>query len=329
MPPLASIDVGSNTIRLLIGEVLDDRIADTFYDRKITRLGNMLQHPGKLRDEAMDASLSVLEGFSSVIARQGVAGVKAVATSALREASNSDFFVGRVLDATGMHLEVISGRQEAVLTLKGILFAMRRFAVRPDSVVVFDMGGGSTEWIFAGNMRNAGPLLPHIEMGSIPVGVIKLAGQYIKTDPVGEDDMKTMSAAILPVLDDLRTLIGNRVSGDTSFIGTAGTFTTISSIDLGMETYSRERIHLHSVSFNKLRDMLEILRVLPLEKRKTVRGLEPQRADLIIPGLHFTISVMRLFGFDKLITSEYGLLEGVLLELKETFEKGISKAGEP
>jgi len=329
MPLLASIDVGSNTIRLLIGEVLNDRIVDVHYDRKITRLGNMLRETGKLRDEAMDASLSAIKGFSSVIARRGVTKVRGVATSALREASNSDFFVRRVLEASGITLEVISGKEEAALALKGILFAMRPFPGGSDSALVLDMGGGSTEWIFIGNMHKTGLPLSYTKMGTIPLGVIKLAGEYIKNDPVREDDIEALDAAILSMLDILRTGIGHHVSGDARFIGTAGTFTTIASIDLGLEAYSRERVHLHRLPIGRLRDMWQILRALPLERRKAVRGLEPERADLIIPGLQFTISVMRFFGFDELIVSEYGLLEGVLLELKETVEKDIPKARQP
>lgn len=327
MPVLASIDVGSNTIRLLVGKVLGDRIVDSYYDRKITRLGDMLRHSQRLGDKEMDASLAAIEGFSSVIARSGVQKLRAVATSALREASNADLFVRRVSEITGIRIEVISGEQEAALTLKGIIFALRRLQGKPESVLVLDIGGGSTEWMFVRNMRSAGDLISRAEIGSIPAGVIKLVRDYVKNDPIMDSDINALNAAVVSILDDIGTLIGQLLSKNTSFIGTAGTFSTIASIDLGLETYSRERMHLHSVPFSRLNRMWEILRALPIEKRKSVPGLEPERADLIIPGLHFTISVMRHFGFRKLIASEYGLLEGVLLELKETFEKDIPTAG--
>jgi exopolyphosphatase/guanosine-5'-triphosphate,3'-diphosphate pyrophosphatase len=119
------------------------------------------------------------------------------------------------------------------------------------------------------------------------------------------------------------------IDDHTCFIGTAGTFTTIASVDLGLDAYAREKIHLHSISLKRLRAMSENLLSLPLEKRKKVKGLEPERADLIIAGLQFTIKIMDFFGFTELTVSDYGLLEGLLSETKETIGKDISETGKP
>lgn len=313
MPLFAAIDVGSNTIRLLIGKIEDNRIIDVYSDRKITRLGNNVEQTGILQDENIEASIKVLEEFSYLIAKYGVKYVKAVATSALREASNSDFFIRRVFDDTGILIEVISGEKEADLTLKGILSSFPAVECRTlfsHSAFIVDIGGGSTEWILYRDTY-------HVDKGSIPVGVIKLTQRFIKTDPISEPDINELSAEIISILKNLKTRIENYISRQTRLIGTAGTFTTIASIDLELDEYSRERIHLHTLPLTRLHEMSKKLLPLSLEERKKVRGLEPERADLIIPGILFTISIMEIFKFDNLTISDYGLLEGALLEIKD------------
>jgi exopolyphosphatase/guanosine-5'-triphosphate,3'-diphosphate pyrophosphatase len=167
-------------------------------------------------------------------------------------------------------------------------------------------------------------------MGSIPIGVIKLHENFIKTDPVSEADISALSREILSYLEILKKGTMHHIDRKTCFIGTAGTFTTLASVDLQLETYSRGKIHLHRIPLSRLCDMRKRLLALPLMERKNVIGLEPGRADLIIPGIEFTINIMESFAFDELTVSDYGLLEGVLLEtLKERNEKNIPEAPEP
>jgi len=311
----ASIDVGSNTFRLLIGNVEENKLSDVLYERRITRLGEGVDQTGRLQNKNIEASLKALRGFSSTISRHGIKCSRAVGTSALREASNSDAFIKRVFDETGISIEVISGKKEAELTLKGILFLFPDSLSTQHSLFIVDIGGGSTEWILCkDNLK--------IDTGGIPVGVIKLTRQFIKTDPVSDKDINELNRKIVSYLADIKPGIEKYVDDHTLFIGTAGTFTTIASIDLGLDTYSREKIHLHRLPLNRLQEMSKKLLALPLKERKKIRGLEPERADLIIPGLQFTINVMEFFGFDELIVSDYGLLEGVLLEINE---KNISE----
>ena len=338
MPLFASIDVGSNTIRLLIAGVKDKKIIDVYYGRKITRLGTGISHTGKLLDKNIEASIAALKEFSSIISKHGVKRVRAVATSALREASNSEIFIEKVFADTGISIEVISGEKEAELILEGILLSLpesSHLTLHP--LFILDMGGGSTEWILYRKERQGDRTRPQVEMGSISVGVIKLAGSFIKTDPVSEADIKNLNDEIVLYVNDLKARIGKHINSDTRFIGTAGTFSTIASVDLGLDTYSRERIHLHSLPLSRLQDMSRRLLSLMLEERKNVRGLEPERADLIIPGLQFTIKVMEFFDFDELTVSDYGLLEGVLFDIfsevrhggKETHGNNIPQTGKP
>jgi exopolyphosphatase / guanosine-5'-triphosphate,3'-diphosphate pyrophosphatase len=326
MLTLASIDVGSNTIRLLIGAVEDERIADIHSARRITRLGNKVNQTGILQDKNMEDSIAVLKEFSSAITHYGAHYTKAVGTSALREATNADLFIKKAFEETGIMIEVISGEQEAALTLKGILasLSIAGYSI-PESALIVDMGGGSTEWISIRKKHAAGTS-PALIMGTIPMGVIRLAQKYVPVGPVSEYDVQQMAGEIDPVLLELNTRIGD-VPKETCLIGTAGTFTTIASVDLGLEQYSRERIHLHPIPFDGLLAMKDRLFSLTLKERETVKGLEPGRADLIIPGIQFTISMMKRFRIDELTVSDHGLLEGALLSVRETFEKSIPKTG--
>lgn len=319
----AVIDVGSNTIRLLIGYVKDNRVEDVLYERKITRLAEGINQDKILKAGCIETSIAVLKEFSSIIQSHGVKTVRAVATSALREAYNAGIFIRRVLDDTGISIEVISGEKEAELTLKGILSSLPDSLITHNSTFIIDIGGGSTEWILC---KGKDP----VDMGSIPVGVIKLHENFIKTDPVSKADISALNRKILSFLEILKRRISHHINRKTNFIGTAGTFTTLASVDLQLEMYSREKIHLHRIPLSRLRDMGKRLLALLLRERKNVVGLEAGRADLIIPGIQFTINIMESFNFDELIVSDYGLLEGVLLEtLKERDGKNIPEARKP
>ena len=326
MLTLASIDVGSNTIRLLIGAVEDERITDIHSGRRITRLGNNVNQTGKLQDKNMEDSIAALKEFSFAIAHHRAQYTKAVGTSALREATNADLFIKKAFGETGIVIDVISGEQEAALTLKGILASlpMAGYSI-PESALIVDMGGGSTEWISIRKNHAAGAQ-PALMMGTIPMGVIKLAQKYVRAGTVSEYDVQQMAGEIDPVLLELNARIGH-VPKETCLIGTAGTFTTIASVDLGLEQYSRERIHLHTIPFNRLLAIKDRLFSLTLKERETMRGLEPGRADLIIPGIQFTISMMKQFSIDELIVSDHGLLEGALLSIRDIHEKSISETG--
>lgn len=303
---LSSIDVGSNTIRLLIGRVENRRITRLRTGMVITRLAAGIGETGLLNPDNIEKSVSVLKAFSDIISAYGILHIRAVGTSALREAGNSEEFRQRVLSETGINIEVISGEEEAELTARGVLFDLEK---RDESFII-DIGGGSAEWIFC---RNSSPA----EMGTIPTGVVKLFDKHIKSDPPSKDDILSLKKESDTVLSGLKTQMGHLINSRTVFIGTAGTITTLASIDIGLEVYDHEKIHRHNISLDKLYDISGRLISIPLSERKKMIGLEPERADLIIPGILFTINIMELFGFDNILVSDNGLLEGALIKLSE------------
>lgn len=303
---LSSIDVGSNTIRLLIGRVESGKVIRRKTEMVITRLASGIAETGMLNADNMEKSISVLKDFSGIISGYDISRIKAVGTSALREAKNSEEFRQGVLSETGINIEVISGEEEAELTARGVLFNLPETG----SSFIVDIGGGSTEWIFC---RNSFP----VEMGTIPTGVVKLFDNHIKSDPPSKADILSLKKESDTVLSRVKTQMGHLINSRTVFIGTAGTITTLASIDIGLESYDHEKIHRHNISIEKLYDISERLISISLSERKKMIGLEPERADLIIPGILFTINIMELFGFTNILVSDDGLLEGALIKLSE------------
>ncbi len=306
MHNLASIDVGSNTIRLLIGNITNQKIIRLKNELAITRLAENISETEMLKKERMLKSLSALKRFSHLISDFGVDSVKAVGTSALREAKNSDEFIDMVLSETGIKIKIVSGLEEAQLTAKGVLHDM----LKSNSSLIMDIGGGSTEWILCKDSTT-------VMAKTTPIGVVKLFEKHIKSDPPSNKDIaeleKALEKAVLPIKAETEKFINKK----TSFIGTAGTITTFASIDLELSEYDHEKVQNHIISIQRLTDMSKKLISLPLSKRKTIKGLEPERADLIIPGIVFTIKAMQVFGFENIIVSDDGLLEGILLSLAE------------
>lgn len=302
--PLASIDVGSNSVRLLVGEVQKGRVMRERHERAVTRLAGGLSGTGLLRKEAIEETVRVLVRFSEAMKAHGVGRAMAVGTSALREADNAGEFLQQVLNETGMNVEVISGRREAELSAKGVLSSIGDV---PSSLIV-DIGGGSTEGMACEGRK----VMKRI---TVPVGVVKLMERHLRTDPPSREELGSLQEDIEKVSAVLREEAGDFIKGDTVLVGTAGTATTLASMDLGLERYDAEKVHMHEIPLERLKGLSGMLESLPLGERKKARGLEPSRADLIIPGLRLTINLMEELGFRRILVSDHGLLEGVLLEL--------------
>jgi exopolyphosphatase/guanosine-5'-triphosphate,3'-diphosphate pyrophosphatase len=304
----AAVDVGSNTLRLLIADVHDNVLSRIYTGRTITRLAGGMRDSGRLREDNMRKSISVLKTFADFMAEYGVARVKAVGTSALREAKNSGEFVERAFHETGIRIEVIPATREAELTAKGILLGFKE----TDGSLMIDIGGGSTEWIL--HRKGSSPSL---FCGSLLVGVVNLSERFIRTDPPSPDDISSLNKEIDAHLLPLTQVIAEQALSLKDFIGTGGTITTLASVDVQLKEYDAEKVHLHKIPSERLSGLRDMLLTRSLERRKKIRGLEPDRADLIIPGILLTIRFMEIFGFSVITVSDYGLLEGLLKETND------------
>lgn len=296
---LAVIDLGTNTARLLIGCPGEAGIIQTvLLKRHITRLGGGFSRETGLSEDAKTRTIAVMNDFAATIKDHGVAKVRAVATSAVRDALNGRSFSAEVSAKTGIFLEVIDGNEEAILTLRGVLSGLD---IRSGDFFVFDVGGGSTEYTLA---QGEAPRFTR----SLPLGVVRLTE--------GKASFEAMVDKITRELDKLAAEIdsaGLRESIlNATLVGTAGTATTLAAIHLRMEDYDYRKVNNYCLSVADIRDILTMLLPMSIEERLTVPGLEKGREDLIIAGILITIKTMEMFGFNYLKVCDYGLLEGLM-----------------
>lgn len=307
----AVIDIGSNTLRLLIGSIKDDKIIRLETSRAVTRLGKNISRSHELNHESIEKSVSYLNEFKLLCEKYKVKKVIAVGTSALREAKNSLDFTLEVKKKIGIDIDIISGEKEAELTLKGILSYIdnKLTPFKENGYFVIDIGGGSTEWVLKSQKTIK---------GSIPIGAVKLFERFIIDDPPKITQLKGLQDYILSELlkSGLKEIFtDNLVDKNIKFIATGGTPTTIAAIDLGLSEYKGDTIHLHKIHRPTLQLIFERLYQTTFNDRKKIVGLEHERADIIITGTSILLSFMETFNFNELIVSDFGLLEGLLMDI--------------
>ncbi|CAH2031784.1 Ppx/GppA phosphatase family protein [Trichlorobacter ammonificans] len=296
---VAAIDLGTNTARLLIADCYPGgRFEQLVLSRVIIRLGGGFSRQTGLADEAIERAMRCLYEFRRQIDHRGVTDVRAVATSAVRDAANGALFVERVRRETGIPLAVIGGEVEARLTLRGITAGLEG---NPEELFMFDVGGGSTEYSLA---RSGRPLF----VESLPLGVVRLTEG--KGDEAAMGEKIGRELAQMQQRMEVARLIPD--PSGTVLVGTAGTATTLAAINLEMRDYDYRRVNNHVLTRNDIRRIYERLAPLGPAERLTVPGLEPGREDLIIAGILITLHTMECFGFEQMTVSDFGLLEGLL-----------------
>ena len=299
---LAAIDLGTNTARLLIGESRPDgTVLQHFIRRRITRLGGGFTREYGISPEARDRTLAALQEFAADMAQHNVSRVRAVATSAVRDAANGKEFCREIRETTGIALEVIDGEEEGLLTLRGVLACLDE---RPEALLVFDVGGGSTEYTLT---HDGVPL----HTRSLPLGVVRLTE--------GKVECRAMADKIDRELTALRKEFAERrlleYLDKAVLVGTAGTATTLAAISMEMTDYDYRRVNNYILSRAEIGVIFERLLPMTPAERLMVPGMEKGREDLIIAGILITLQTMEVFGFDHLKVSDSGLLEGVLLSI--------------
>jgi exopolyphosphatase/guanosine-5'-triphosphate,3'-diphosphate pyrophosphatase len=297
---IAAIDFGTNTARLLIADRYPDgRFEQVSLMRAIVRLGGGFCRQQGLADDAMQRALSCLQRFSAEIARLGVQTVRAVATSAVRDAANGTAFVAQVERETGIRLRVIDGQTEGSITLQGVLAGLDQ---QPDNLLLFDVGGGSTEYTFA---QGTTPRFVH----SLPLGVVRLTEGKVRPEAMIEKINRELDALELHLaqaqlrVDPAATLL----------VGTAGTATTLAALSLKMTEYDYRKVNNLVLVQSEIKRLYDQLLPLSPQERLQLPGLEPGREDLIIAGALITLLTLQRFGFDRMTVSDYSLLEGLVV----------------
>ncbi len=291
----ASIDIGTNTILLLIAHI-GDTVEDVIDVSSITRLGEGLKKNGYLLNTAMNRSLEVLKNYCNIAKAHDVDGIFCVGTSALREAGNSSQFLEAVKRACGISVEIISGEREAYYTY---LSVKTDGLVREDNLFIIDIGGGSTE-IIAGNRKRL------LDYASLPIGTVKLSEMFIENDPLLEDEIESMKSHI-------RTFFGKPMKEEGQvLVGTGGTITNLGAIMLGLERFDKEKIHGYSLSLQSVKDIVRKLKAVDSFERAKIKGVEKGREDIITQGAILLEEIMSYYSFRDCIVSTKGVRYGVL-----------------
>jgi exopolyphosphatase/guanosine-5'-triphosphate,3'-diphosphate pyrophosphatase len=310
MPLLASIDVGSNTVRLLAAEVEDSRIIKEVLNlREITRLGEGLVEGGRLKEAARARTIAVLKEYAAKLKVAGIKDVKVVATEALRRAADAAAFAADVKDAAGLTLEVISGEEEARLTLLGVKAGIGKLGFGGRKLLV-DIGGGSTELVLTEGWDDFKAL-------SLPLGAVSLHERFLISDPPADEEIVKLEGYCFLKLGGLDGFLGQQKPD--LLVGTAGTITTLAAVDLAMDAaeYDPLRVTGHRISRDTVSRLLARFIGLPKENRRLIAGLEPGREDIIVSGTVLLAAIMDRAGADFIVACDFGLREGNLLDTLE------------
>ena len=307
----AAIDIGTVTCRLLVAEVGPDGcLSEILRDREVANLGMGVDETGRLAPDSIERVGSAIDRFASQVAALSEDGLPvstvAIATSAARDASNSDKLVARLAQA-GVNLRIIPGQKEAALSFIGAT------SVFPGAeTVVIDVGGGSTE-IIAGVAGDT-PVRAH----SFQIGCRRVTERFFKEDPPSaqsaEEAAHWMRGEFSGYLGELREagLLGGQV------IAVAGTATNVVSMRDEMAVYDSDAVHGQEVTRPDIDALVERLRVMPLSQRECVVGLEPRRAPVIVAGLLILQQIMEVAAIDRFTVSEFDILQGVILDAART-----------
>jgi exopolyphosphatase/guanosine-5'-triphosphate,3'-diphosphate pyrophosphatase len=296
---VAAVDIGTNSVRLLVGDVDAGGGALTTIDRRmnITRLGEGVHATRRLAPAAIERTLAVLREYHDAIEEHGVTKVRATATSAARDAENRDDFFTAAKTALGVEPELLSGEEEARLSFAGATTGLHA----PAPYLVLDIGGGSTEFVFGTTEPEA--------LCSIDVGCVRVTEQWLHSDPPAPEELSNAVSAVRDELTDVDRAIPELRDART-LLGLAGTVTTVAAVEQGLP-YDRDRIHHFRLTRAAVEDVFRTLALEPASERRHNPGLEPERVDVIVGGAIVLVSILRSFDFDEVLVSENDILDGL------------------
>jgi len=303
-PRCAFIDIGTNTILCLIAELRDSGRFRVLEDlAEITRLGHGVDRTGLISHEGEQRSSAVLRGYLDACKTLGVGEMIAVGTSALRDAGNSVEVRRRWRVQLGLDVRVIGGDDEAAYSF---LAAQRGLPLSGEELLVIDVGGGSTEFI-RGNDSGV------TDAVSLNLGSVRMTERFLRSDPVSAEEFARMTSAI----DSELTILGKRLGhliGASTWVGIAGTFTTLAAVEKKLIRYSHAMVHGSDLTHVEVQRQVRLYRSKTIAERKTIPGLEPKRADVILAGACLIDRMMTLFGARRVIVSDQGVRYGLLYE---------------
>ena len=307
---LAGIDIGTLTCRLLIADCSSNRpLKELQSDRQILRLGEGVDQSKRLSEAAMDRVLHCLKEWRQVIDSYRVDAFTAVATSAVRDAGNRQEFLERVKREAGFDVEIITGEEEARRTLLGIRSGLPAGVT---DILALDIGGGSTEFILD---RSGQPLM----VRSIDIGVVRLCERVMKHDPPTADEIEQARDWVRRETE--QGVAEMPRSASLTFVGTAGTITSLAAMAQRLPSYEPARIHNYVLTFETIRELEQTLLSRKKADRIGLPGLEKGREEVIVAGAIIIRTIMESLGRESVVVSDLGLREGVLIHLASQSER--------
>ena len=300
---IGTIDIGTNSMRLLIADYKNNKIENRKKYINTTRIGQGVDDKGYITEEALERNLNALKEFADKCIEEKCEKVYCMGTSALRDSKNGQDFVNRAKELTNIDVKIICGEEESNLGFMGVLEGAG--GDKSNYILVLDIGGGSTEFI-VGN-----------EDGikfckSENVGALRMTEKFITTDPISDEEFNKMSDFIEKTISStLDKIKGMHVS---KLVGIGGAITSLSAMNQQLEVYSMEKVHNSVVTKKDLEKILQNLKKMTLSDKKTIKGLQPKRADIITAGVKILHIVMEKLEIEKIMISEYDNLEGLICQ---------------
>lgn len=310
----AALDLGSLTVRLAVAEPTPNgQFRVLLHRREITGLGQGLAATGDLAPEGRARTLKALQSFKQLMTAQGVEVCRAVGTQALRQARNRALFLDQVQNSLGIAVEVLAPEAEARLSLSGVLTSLTPAVLTAPNVLVFDVGGGSSEFAIMRPGRE--PVF-----ASLPLGVLTLS----QARPLGDPPLPAKVAALK---EELFTRLGlfykgaiePNLEGEFCLVGTAGAVTTLAALQLKLRDYDPNQINHLILTRAQVAALAERLAGLPEAARARLPGIEPAKAGVMVAGSLIILTILAVCRQDSLVVIDAGLLEGVLRDLARQF----------
>jgi exopolyphosphatase / guanosine-5'-triphosphate,3'-diphosphate pyrophosphatase len=302
---VAAVDCGTNSLRLLIAESKPEGgLVDLDRQTEIVRLGQGVDATGEFHPDALKRTFAVTERYAKLITDAGVPTdkIRFVATSASRDAKNRDGFFEGIKSRLGVLPDVISGDAEARLSFTG---ALSRVSPEGDPVLVMDIGGGSTEFIVG---SSAGVMASAI---SLDIGSVRLTERFLKVNPPAEDDLARAAEHVDRMLEESDVDFGSI----GTWIGVAGTATTLAGVYLELEHYDRDRVHGSRIPRQDVGGLLRRLSGMTVAQIRSLPSMHPDRADVITGGTLVAARVAERLGVPHLLVSESDILDGIALAM--------------
>ena len=298
---IGAIDIGTNSMRLLICDYIDNKLENRVKFVNTTRIGKDVDKNGYISEEAIHRNIEALKEFANICKENKCERVYAMGTSALRDSKNKEEFINLAKKESEIDVEIITGEKESNLGFKGVLEGLNS----EEDILVLDIGGGSTEFIIGG--------VEGIKFAkSEDVGALRMTEKFLTKDPICEKEFDDMILFIENEIDE--TLKYIKTKGINKLVGIGGTITSLSAMNQELEVYSMERIHNSSISKNDIKLILQNLKKMTLSDKKDLKGLQPKRADIITAGVKILDIIMEKLEIENIIVSEYDNLEGLICQ---------------